>query len=49
MDHFCHHCLVFAMLLDASIYALWLPAGKKLIWPSFEMSNCEVVTFSLVS
>ena len=30
--------------------ALWLPAGKGLTtWLSFVMSNCEVVTFLLVS
>ena len=32
------------------IDALWSPAGKGLTsWPSFVMSNCEVVTFALVS
>ena len=32
------------------IGALWSPAGKGLIsWLSFVMSNCEVVTFPLVS
>ena len=32
------------------IDALWLPAGKGLTsWLSFVMSNCEVVTFQLVS
>ena len=32
------------------IDALWSPAGKGLTsWPSFVMSNCEVVTFPLVS
>ena len=30
--------------------ALWSPAGKGLIsWLSFVMSNCDVVTFPLVS
>ena len=30
--------------------ALWSPAGKGLTsWPSFVMSNCEIVTFPLVS
>ena len=30
--------------------ALWSPAGKGLTsWLSFAMSNCEVVTFPLVS
>ena len=32
------------------INALWLPVGKGLTsWLSFVMSNCEVVTFPLVS
>ena len=32
------------------IDAVWLPAGKGLTsWLSFVMSNCEVVTFPLVS
>ena len=32
------------------IDALWSPAGKGLAsWLSFVMSNCDVVTFSLVS
>ena len=32
------------------IDAFWSPAGKGLTsWPSFVMSNCEVVTFPKVS
>ena len=32
------------------ICALWLPAGKGLTsWLSFVVSNCEFVTFPLVS
>ena len=32
------------------IVALWSPAGKGLTsWLTFVMSNCEFVTFSLVS
>ena len=32
------------------ICALWLPTGKGLTsWLSFVVSNCEFVTFSLVS
>ena len=44
-------CLVFVMCSCASVIdALWSPAGKGLAsWLSFVMSNCEVVTFSLVS
>ena len=40
-------CLVFARLF---ICALWSPAGKKLnSWLLFVVSNCECVTFQLVS
>ena len=45
-------CLTFVMPLCASvyIYALWSPAGKGLVsWLSFVVSNCEFVTFPLVS
>ena len=51
MDHLCLFCLVFAMPLCASVYcALWSPAGKGLTsWLSFVVSNCEFVTFPLVS
>ena len=51
MDHLCYFCLVFVMLLCASVYdALWSPPGKGLAsWLSFVMSNCEAVTFPLVS
>ena len=32
------------------VVALWLPAGKGLTsWLSFVMSNCDFVTFPLVS
>ena len=49
MDYSCYFCCVFAMLSCASV-ALWLPAGKGLTsWLSFVMSNCEFVTFPLVS
>ena len=48
MDHLCYFFLVFVMRLF--IDALWSPAGKGLTsWLSFVMSNCEVVTFPLVS
>ena len=37
-------------LVHLFIDALWSPAGKGLTsWLSFVMSNCEVVTFPLVS
>ena len=43
-------CLVFAMSLCLFICALWSPAGKGLTsWLSFVVSNCEFVTFPLVS
>ena len=49
MDHLCYFYLFFCY---ASLFvdALWSPAGKGLTsWLWFVMSNCEVVTFSLVS
>ena len=47
----CFFYLVFAMSLCTSfICALWSPAGKGLTsWLSFVVSNCEFVTFPLVS
>ena len=42
-------CLVFAMFC-MFICALWSTAGKGLTsWLSFVVSNCEFVTFPLVS
>ena len=39
----CFHACLF-------VDALWSPAGKWLtFWLSFVISNCEVVTFQLVS
>ena len=51
MDRLCFSCLVFAMLLCASVYmCLVSPAGKGLAsWLSFVVSNCEFVTFPTVS
>ena len=51
VDHLCYFCLVFVMFLcSLFIDALWSPAGKGLTpWLLFVMSNCEVVTFPLVS
>ena len=51
MDHLCYFCLVFVMLfVRLFIDSLWSPAGKGLTsWLSFVMSNCEFVTFPLVS
>ena len=51
MDHLCYFCLVL-LGFHASLFvdALWSPAGKRLTsWHSFVMSNCDVVTFALVS
>ena len=40
----------FVMLSCTSVDALWSPAGKGLTSSlSFVMSNCDVVTFPLVS
>ena len=51
MDHLCYFCLAL-LCFHARLFvdALWLPAGKGLTtWLSFVMSNCDVVTFPLVS
>ena len=51
MDHLRYFCFVLlcfraSLLIDA----LWSPAGKGLTsWLSIVMSNCEVVSFPLVS
>ena len=45
-----HLCLVYVILSRLFIVALWPPAGKGLTsWLSFVVSNCEFVTFPLVS
>ena len=57
MEHLFYFCLVFVLVLcllylPACLFidALWSPAGKGLTsWLSLVMSNCEVVTFPLVS
>ena len=52
MDPLCSFCRVFAKPLYACLFkcALWSPAGKGLTsWLSFVVSNCEFVTFPLVS
>ena len=50
VDHLCYFCLVFVMLSCTSVYwCLVVTCWKRLTsWLSFVMSNCEVVTFSLV-
>ena len=51
MDHFWYFCLVLlCFYVRLFIDAMWSPAGKGLTsWLSFVMSNCEDVTFPLVS
>ena len=51
VDHLCYFDLVL-IYFCASLFvdALWSPAEKGLTsWLSFVMSNCDVVTFPLVS
>ena len=51
MNHLCYFCLVLVMLfVRMFIDALWSSAWKGLTsWLSLVMSNCEFVTFPLVS
>ena len=51
MDKICYFCIVlFCFHARLFVDALWSPAGKGLTyWLSFVMSNCDVVTFPLVS
>ena len=51
MDHLCYFCLVLLCFhIRLLVDALWSPAGKgQTFWLSFMMSNCDVVTFPLVS
>ena len=51
MDHLCYICLVL-LCFRARLFvnALWPSVGEGLIsWLSFVTSNCDVVTFQLVS
>ena len=51
VDHLCYFCL-FLLCFHAGLFvdALWSSAGKELTsWLSFVMSNCDIVTFPLVS
>ena len=51
MDRLCYFCLVL-LCFHARLFVdvLWSPAGKGLTsLLSFVMSNCDIVTFSLVS
>ena len=50
MDPLCFFYIVFAMSLCASVYMGFETDGKGLAsWLSFVVSNCEFVTFPLVS
>ena len=51
MDHLCYFCLVLLCFHVRLLFdALWSPAVKGLTsWLSFVVSNCDVVTFLLVS
>ena len=51
VDHLCYFCLVLLCFrVRLFIDALWSPAGKGLAsWLSFVMSNCDVVSFPLVT
>ena len=51
MDLLCFSALcLLCLCVRLFIYALCSPAGKGLTsWLSFEVSNCEFVTFTLVS
>ena len=50
MDHVCYLSVFVMFCARLFIDALWSPVGKGLtFWLSFVMSNCEVVTFPLVS
>ena len=43
-------CVLLCLCARLFICALWSPAGKGLTsWLSFVVSNCEFVTFPLVS
>ena len=51
MDHLCYFCLLLSYFYTRLfVDALRSPAGKGLTsWLSFVMSNCDVVTFPLIS
>ena len=51
MDNLCYFCLVMLCFHGRLfVHSLWSTAGKGLnFWLSFVMSNCDVVTFPLVS
>ena len=46
MDRLCYLCLMFVMLSNLFIAALWSPAGEGLTsWLLFVTFNCVFVTF----
>ena len=52
MDILCFCSVLYLLCFCARLFicALWLPAGKGLtFWLSSVVSNCEFVTFPLVS
>ena len=51
MDHSCYFCGAFVMLLCASVFCcLMVTCWERAdLLASFVMSNCEFVTFPLVS
>ena len=51
VDHLCFSVLFcYAFMHILFVDALWSPAGKELnSWLSYVMTNCDVVTFPLVS
>ena len=51
MDHLCYFCLVLLCFhVRLHVDALLSPVGKGLTcWLSIVISNCDVVTFPLVS
>ena len=52
MDPLCFCSVLCSLRLCARLFmcALWSPAGKGMVtWLSFVVSNCEFVTFLLVS
>ena len=50
MDHLCHLCLVFVMLLRLFIAALWSPEGKGMTsWLLFVMFIVILLLYHLVS
>ena len=42
-------CLMFTMSLCASVYMCFVVTCRERAWLSFVVSNCEFVTFPLVS